>query len=131
MAHTVTRPEDLPVIILSYDEPFDAVKEPLQVLQAIAAAQAEIDGRVFTIHDVTKLSLSFSDVVMSLASSFLSQPPKGFNRSRIRPMMISTDGVARMWVNGAQQEQYGRQNWQLFTSREEALEEVRRQLVEM
>lgn len=124
MTHTVERLPDEPILIITYETPFDFHIEPGQILEAMADIIIDSDQAVFAIHDTSNLSLSFSDVVTGMAGAF--KNVRGQELSpRARILVVGGGTLLNLAVRSARQIQYGGLDVELFDSLDDALDYAR------
>jgi hypothetical protein len=125
MSYTLEWLSDESIVIVSIQNPIDAREDPRAIVADIAAIQREHTEDIYLILDTTGLEIKFTDIVFMLANTFIGKMPEGLNRDKLHRTLVSTHRLAQMWVEGSKQSQYGGYNYNLTTTREDALAAVR------
>lgn len=118
---------DEPVIVSTYENPFDPRNDIPRAHQEIAGLMQAIEGNVYVIVDVTNLTGDFNVLVEALALSARGKDGSTADPRR-KTVIVGSGALLQLGANAMQQEQYGSINTPLFGSYDEALAHVRAQL---
>jgi hypothetical protein len=124
MPHTIQRLSNEPIILVTYEEPFDYALGFEEIKKAVASTAEGIEGQVYDIHDVRQLRLNFSKVVTALANALLNPILKG----RTTTIGVGTGMLFDLATKAAGQKQYGTLNVLIFPTVEEAVNYVHEHL---
>ena len=120
MSHTVERLPGEPIVIITYETPFNFQIEPGQILEAMAGAITDSDEIVFAVHNTSELSFSFSDIVAGMGGAFKSV--RGQELSPLtRILVVGGGNLLSLAVKSAKQIQYGGLDIELFDSVDAAI----------
>lgn len=113
-----------PIIVVSMSDPFDFVDDVRPMIEQIAAAAASFPGRYYVIYEFPNLTVTFSDVVMTLAEQS-SKMPGSVSDPRVKAIAVAPPDMMEFAVKSLEQTQYGKLRMEILPSMEEALEYAR------
>lgn len=121
MPYEVSRLADEPIIIATLTDPIDWAHDIKQTTAQVAALAAEIDGPGFRITDLTQATVTFSELMMGLATVLRSEGG-WLSNPRMRPLVVTKQKLGREFQTFvAEQEQYGKLNVEVFSTLAEAI----------
>lgn len=122
MSYQIQQLNDEPIIIITYQEPFDYGKDFDNVKDAIAARVEGIEGKIYEIHDARALQLSFPNLVIALASALLTRGKEYSHKDRLVTIGVGSGPLFDIATKAAAQKQYGERSVHVKTSLEEAID---------
>jgi hypothetical protein len=127
MPYEVSRLGHEPIIIATLSDPIDWAQDIKNTTAQVAALAAEIEGQGFRITDLTQANLTFSELMMGLATVLRSEGG-WLSTPRIKPLVVTTQELGREFQTFvANQEQYGKLHVEVFSTLDEAVAYAREQ----
>lgn len=112
------------IIILHGEEPLAIPQDPIKVMEEVSKFKKEVGGHVYRILDYSKIKITFSDMMVSMAAEL--DHEGGANDPDVTSLFVGTDEMVRLGTASLKnQEQYGKAKVHLFTSVDEAIEQAR------
>ncbi len=120
MPHTVEKIEDAPIIVITYTDPYNIAIEGEPAIKEVTQLAESIDGKLFTIFDCTRVSLTFGDLTSGM------QAQKVGTRGSISDpnatvILVGTSDLIQIARQAFSQEQYGGVDVPLFTDVDAAI----------
>lgn len=129
MPHTIRRLPGVPIIVITYKEPFDYTMLNFETIFKEVGKQAEgIEGTIYNINDASGLKLNFSTVVKALTNALfrpMSVYPGG---ERTVTVVVGKGMLFDIAQKAAGRKQHGELAMLVFETLEEALEDIRNRL---
>ena len=121
MPYKVSRLGHEPIIIATLVDPIDWARDIKDTTTQVAALVAEIEGQGFRITDLTQTTMTFSELMMGLATVLRSEG--GWQSTpRMKPLVVTTQELGREFqAFVADQEQYGKLQVEVFSTLDEAV----------
>ncbi len=124
MPYQIKPQADEPIIIVSMSDPFDFIEDVRPMIEQIAVAATPFTGNYYVIYEFPNLTVTFSDVVMTLAQQS-SKLPGSISDPRVRALAVAPPDMMEFAVKSLEQTQYGKLRMEILPSMEEALEYAR------
>ena len=125
MAVKVTRVPDLPAVILENVEPFDPMQDTATNMEETVKVKRELGRPVYRIIDIRSFNIAFSDMAVAMGAE--RNREGGAGDPEVTTCFVGSGTLVEIGSKAlAQQDQYGKGNVKLFTSVEQALEFVRK-----
>jgi hypothetical protein len=127
MPYQVSRLGHEPIIIATLTDPIDWAQDIKKTTAHVAALAAEFEGRGFRITDLTQTNVTFSELMMGLATVLRSEGG-WLDNPRITPLVVTTQELGREFqAFVAEQEQYAKLHIEIFSTLEQAIAYAREQ----
>lgn len=123
----VTRLQDLPAILLEHEPPLKVPDDPQKNMEETLALKRERGGHIYRIIDIRNVDLKFSDMMMSMDAE--RNKEGGSGDPDVTTCFVGSGALVEMGTKAlAEQDQYGKGRVVLFTSQEDAIDYVRKQV---
>ncbi len=116
-------------ILITYDSPYKPIEDvmkslelELELLKEMSVFPADI------LVDISRLDLSFSDIVHGLGTITQSEVGREVAKYDLRIIHIGSSDMVKMGVDGLRQEQYGGHDVVMFSTVEDAIAYVDKQI---
>jgi hypothetical protein len=128
VGHTITQMPDEPIIVATFTNPFDPVKDAVPVAGYLLEHLKNTTGRVYYIADMSGLKINFSDLVQGMSQAF-TDPNSPYVNPRLATFTVAGDTLISVGVKAAaEQQRYGKANIKLYRSINQAMSEIRKQM---
>jgi hypothetical protein len=125
MSYTFERFPNEPIAICTFKQPYDPKADAQGAAEELIKMLASIQGDVYYIADLRNINVSFSDLAVGLAQAFKT-PGSPYANPRLKTFTVGSGELVRIGVETtARSQAYGNVQVRLFTSLEDALEQVR------
>ena len=125
MSFTAERIEQEPIILIRMIAPLHPVDDLAELYRQTDALAAEIPGKIYRLMDWTQAQLTF-DLIQELLDiqrrSAASTAPKS---PRVKNHYIVADEMGHLLIESLRQNQYGGLDVTIFSSEDEALQQIR------
>src|SRR3990172_1005371 len=131
--YTIERNPEMPVLIAKLTEIFSMQHDVKPYIEALEKALSESTEPVFFITDATDLSVSFTDLVMGMATVTIGvrEARAVVQHPNIREMIvISANKLVTLGTKAMKQSQYGGISVTAFDTEEQALAYIRQTLAQ-
>jgi hypothetical protein len=118
---------DEPIIVLTATDPFVPHEDLPPAYEEVAEMIDGVPGPVYCLYDIGSVYLGFSDLVTTLSTAIRGTPGSASD-PRVKVVIVGTDDLAQLASEASRQEQYGRLNFPLFASMEEAVAYARAEI---
>ncbi|NDJ63168.1 MAG: hypothetical protein GYB67_18760 [Chloroflexi bacterium] len=119
-----------PIYYGVYDEPQNPVQDSQHVADKLSEVINSTTGPLVFIWDLSKITVSFSDLVIGLNDVFKRDAETPFTHPRVRAVTVSNDELVHFGTEAVGQEQYGQADVKLVASLDEAIAFARQYLAE-
>lgn len=113
-----------PIIIVRMTDPFDFLDDLRPMIEDIAASASSYPGNYYVIYEFPNLTVTFSDVVMTLAQQS-SKLPGSLSDPRCKAIAVAPPDMMEFAVKSLEQTQYGKLRMEILPTTEEAMEYAR------
>lgn len=124
MPYQVTPLSDEPIITVTMSNPFDFMDGLRPMIEAIGKASEAYPGRYFVIYEFPNLTVTFSDMVITLAE-LSNKIPGSVGDPRVTALCIAPPEMMQFAVQSLEQTQYGKIHMEIMPTMEEALDYAR------
>jgi hypothetical protein len=125
MAFKFERVPNEPIVVGIMTNPHLPVEDTEGLSKELNQVLSEIPGTVYYIADMSKLSVSFADLTVGLAQAYRT-PGSPYANPRLKTFPVGSASMIKFGVEAAsKQENYGKQQIQLYSSVEEAMNVAR------
>ncbi len=127
MPVTVQKMADENIILVAYESPYK-VSETTESMEVIQQIVEQAVGVTYLIVDLSRLNMTFSDMVQGLAASTSGRQGWSVKDPRTRMVVVGANKLIEFGVKAVNQTQYGGINIPLFDTMDEALAYVRAEI---
>lgn len=125
MSYTVEEKPELKAVLITYNAPFDSIKDTGGVAEYLMEALASRTEELHFVADFSGTKVSFGDLVSGMAEAYRT-PGSPFSNPLLKTYTVANDNLIKIGVKAAaEQEQYGMASVKLYSSVEEALQDVK------
>ena len=130
MSYKFERIPGEPVVVGTLFNPYDPGPDVEGIAQELNKVLNETTGTMYYVADMSGLNVSFSELTVGLAQAFRT-PGSPYANPRLKTFPVGSAAMIKFGVEAAsQQSNYGKQQIQLYASREEALAAARAAIAE-
>lgn len=124
MATSVQKLVGEPVAIVTYTPPFNIERDLFQAREQLAEISKKVSGTLHIVIDVSRLDLSFSDIMIGMGESSGARLEE-INAGDVSMSFIGSPDMLQMVKDAYQQEQYGGMKVDIYGTLDEALDAIR------
>lgn len=125
MACTIERYPDKPIVIATFSQPFDAVKDASVTAGYLHRLLSETNDDIHYIADLSALEIDFSDLVLGMTTAYASlQSP--FYSPRLKTYTVGNTELVKVGAEAAADDARYGANVRFYRHISEALAEVER-----
>jgi hypothetical protein len=129
MAVKVTRIPDLPALLLENVQPFNPVRDTATNMEETVKVKRELGRPVYRIIDIRSFNLTFSDMTVAMGAE--RDREGGSGDPEVTTCFVGSGALVEIGSKAlAQQDQYGKGKVRLFTSVEQAMDFIRKDIEE-
>src|SRR5687767_12851994 len=109
-----------PIVIGTISNPYHAMDDAMGLAVELNKVLEEMPGQIYYVADMAELNVSFAELTVGLATAYRT-PGSPYASPRLKTFPIGSAAMIKFGVEAAsQQSNYGKQEIQLYGSREEA-----------